>query len=96
MALLPTTKAKQSGGIVPPSKLYICGKLAKSSFSALTFKQKVLVKALFCYNQLMDYVAEYVNMIYATLTGLVPLIVPILVIYLLFRIIAKFIVGENR
>lgn len=44
----------------------------------------------------MDYVAEFVNMIYATLTGLVPLIVPVIVIYLIFRIIAKFIVGENR
>ena len=43
----------------------------------------------------MDYVAEYVNMIYATLTGLVPLIVPVIATYLVFRILAKFIIGKN-
>lgn len=43
----------------------------------------------------MDYASVYIDLLYALMTGLVPLIVPVIAIYLIFRIIAKFIIGDK-
>ena len=48
------------------------------------------------YNDVMVYVDFITSAFWATMEGLVPLIVPIIAIILIFRIIGSFIVGKDR
>lgn len=43
----------------------------------------------------MDFIAEFIEMIYAYLTGLVSLVIPLLAIYLIMRIVSQYIIGDK-
>lgn len=63
--------------------------MLKFSCSPIHIEQKgLLVGFLFVYNVVMDFVASFVEIFESTMTGLIPLIVPVVGVLIVFKILA--------